>query len=1368
MNLNWKNWTSRTLLLTLMWHVCPVLTAVAADLPPAPAAVAGGSVVAMPPPEELPNAADLVPWPESAYPRYAAGSAGDARDWLLDAPAGKHGWVKARPDGRLEFADGTPARFWGTTLTYAGTFPDKPGEVDALADSLAACGYNLVRFHHNDIPRAGLGYLREKTDAAPASAIELDPVGMERLDRLAAACFKRGIYIHLDLVDSRPWAADTGMADWEALSKTGNQVGWKGVWPHPDMIAAWKRAATALLSHVNPYTGRAWGEEPGVAVVEALNENGPFWDWGFTVTDSVRQWHVANWNRWLLTRYGSREALAKRWTDGAGVCGLHADEDPAAGTVHRPALNPVQEWDRGNGSKARGPCRLNDFYTYLADCTTTLHRETSAHIRSHGFKGLVIGSHELQGPINQLAEVQATGMISAHLYAQPRLAWGARPGIKGITLEGVDVKANNWYVNLPRIKVAGVPSWNGEWTGGSFTRRADVNLGVATAHAFQRVDGSAQFGFIQRWVGEPMPDFDWTYRYLGWRNAISQAYSTGHDPTWTIPNRVASAMVLRGDLPHARYKVHIALSAEDVHEQNLHAAGINGGSGTVGGASLFLPLLHEVETAFFETAYEGDADVVFTTGRTASGDYRKARHAMILGDNPWCDRYRQKRDLAAPARLLNPGLEVYDLMTSTVFTISWPYAAPRTVELPRTEAAIAVSSLPPGATPIGLSADGRWTLGWCDKRFLVLPNAAAYGECIVDARWLYRLYLAAASRWGIDLGNNSADSAEYRSDTGSLVTDWATGSQLVDSPRSQIIAGFIGYRQANTTDNLAVQVEASYAAVALTSIDGTPIASAKRMLLVAAGRTVNTGMELGPGKDGKIELLKTGSKPTLVEALRGTVKLKNLAAGQRQVFALDSQGRRLGEVPTTQEADTLSFALSPRWRTIWFEVCGLGITAPQAPDGTAWPGDVPAPSTPAPAVATLSVSNFLAKVSAPPMAAEEPAAPLTADGLGRMELTNMAGWKSYQAYGNLKGSVGDHEGNPILNLSFGQHTQDWFGGTWFLSPPAGGMKAEDAVAISFRIQGDGTLPRMANVIVKTRDGTAWTSRNINQQFEDATWHEVVLGPGDFSAKTGGIPNFATLARVEFGCNGPLMDAQHNIKLGPLFLLTRGIAEATVDKIGGALPPVGILTVPELVIPFVSNAVIVADGDPVEAVWAQAVGFSMDESSVPAWHKIGSFIAEGSRKQGEMARFWLLATPAGLALVADVEKGTGAPINNKDKWYLGDCVEVFTDVTLARKEPSKQIFLAYRRPGLDRSTSSATGASVGRVRTARGYALEAVIPWSDLGFASMPTRPFGIDLQVDVGDADGRRLMLSLGTGTNEGWISTQRYLVAKIQTPSTK
>lgn len=1346
--------------LPLLSTVLAAALACAADpaLPPSPLAVQPGQVVASAPPEEVPAEADLVAWRQAQYPRTAEGSVADARAWLLDAPAGKRGWVQARADGRLQFEDGTPARFWGTTLTYAGAFPDGNEDIERVADTLAACGYNLVRFHHNDMPRFGLGYLRQKKDGVPDSAIELDPQGIDRFDRIAAACFKRGIYVHLDLVDQRPWTEDTGMPGWDELVKAHNHLGWKGVWPHPAMVEAWKKAATALLSHVNPHTGRAWGAEPGVVLVEALNENGPFWDWSFTVTDAVRAWHVADWNAWLVERYKDRETLAKRWTDGTGKAGLHPDEDPTAGTVHRPALAPVQEWDRSNGSKARGPCRLNDFYAYLAERTETLHRTTSAHIRSLGFKGLITGSHELQGPINQRAEVRATGMVSAHLYANPRLAWGARPGVKGITLDGVDVRSNNWYVNLPRIKVAGAPSWNGEWTGGSWTRRADVNLAVATAHAFQQVDGGAQFGFIQRWVGEPMPDFDWTYRYIGYRKKIDQGYSIGLDPTWTGINRIASAMIQRGDLPRARYKAHIALSDEDVHEQNLHAAGINGGSGTVGGASLFLPLIHEVETAFFDTAYAGDADVVFTTGRSASGDYRKAKHAVVLGDNPWCDRYRQKRDLAAPARLLQPELRT-EAQKAATFTVTWPYAAPRSVTLPAVEAAIAVDSLPAGATPIGLSADGKWTLGWCDDRFLVLPNAAILGERIADARWLYRMYLAATKRWGIQVPG-SADDAEYVSDNGALRTDWATGTQLVDSPRTQAISGFAGYRPANATANLALRVDSAYAAVALTATDAQPIATSKRMLLVAAGRVANTGLQLVPGKDG-VSIADAGKGPTRIECLRGEIRLTALSDNTLQVFALDAEGRRLGEVPATRGDGSISIPLSPRWRTFWFEVCAPGTAGPAAPAGDAWPAAETAPATAAQPPKALPLADYLATISAPPKASPDAAAPLSVDGLARMPLTEMGEFKPFQCYGNLTAEVAQRDGSATLKLVLGKKNMEWAGGVWWNVPTPAGLKQADVAGIAFGFQGDGTMPREAFMTVKLKDGRSFKSTALAKIFEDSTWREVTLRPADFAGKDG-EPDLSQITRIDFTCVGPLFESHNTAQLGGFALLTRGAAESRVERLAGKLPAPKALATAALTLPMVAEAAITADGDPSEDAWTKAVGFAMDEDAVPAWQKIGSHLAEGSRKQGELARFWLLGTKSGLALVADVEKGEGAPVAGVKEWYTGDCVELFIDAKLERKKPSKQVFLAYRRPGADRAASSAANTSIGRVRTARGYALEAVIPWTELGFAGVPAGEFGLDLQLDVGDADGRRLQLTYATGTNEAWITSERFLTVRL------
>ena len=51
---------------------------------------------------------------------------------VLDAPAGKHGFVQAK-DGHFYFEDGIRAKFWGTNLTFNANFPDKK-QAEILAD----------------------------------------------------------------------------------------------------------------------------------------------------------------------------------------------------------------------------------------------------------------------------------------------------------------------------------------------------------------------------------------------------------------------------------------------------------------------------------------------------------------------------------------------------------------------------------------------------------------------------------------------------------------------------------------------------------------------------------------------------------------------------------------------------------------------------------------------------------------------------------------------------------------------------------------------------------------------------------------------------------------------------------------------------------------------------------------------------------------------------------------------------------------------------------------------------------------------------------------------------------------------------------
>ena len=79
------------------------------------------------------------------------GSALDFSDQRLqDAPAGKHGWLKA-VDGHFEFEGlpGVEQRFYGVNLCFSANYPDHD-VADRLVDRLVRSGYNALRVHHHD------------------------------------------------------------------------------------------------------------------------------------------------------------------------------------------------------------------------------------------------------------------------------------------------------------------------------------------------------------------------------------------------------------------------------------------------------------------------------------------------------------------------------------------------------------------------------------------------------------------------------------------------------------------------------------------------------------------------------------------------------------------------------------------------------------------------------------------------------------------------------------------------------------------------------------------------------------------------------------------------------------------------------------------------------------------------------------------------------------------------------------------------------------------------------------------------------------------------------------------------------------------
>ena len=127
---------------------------------------------------------------------------------LLDAPAGRHGFVRVQ-DGRF-VTDKGPIRFHATNLTGPANFPTH-AQADELADRIARFGINCVRMHYFDAEYGNFmtpaetgifgkgGGLPGAFSADPTKPFQLNPDAIDRQDYLIAALKKRGIYVNMNL-----------------------------------------------------------------------------------------------------------------------------------------------------------------------------------------------------------------------------------------------------------------------------------------------------------------------------------------------------------------------------------------------------------------------------------------------------------------------------------------------------------------------------------------------------------------------------------------------------------------------------------------------------------------------------------------------------------------------------------------------------------------------------------------------------------------------------------------------------------------------------------------------------------------------------------------------------------------------------------------------------------------------------------------------------------------------------------------------------------------------------------------------------------------------------------------------------------------
>jgi len=112
------------------------------------------------------------------------------------------------------------------------------------------------------------------------------------------------------------------------------------------------------------------------------------------------------------------------------------------------------------------------------------------------------------------------------------------------------------------------------------------------------------------------------------------------------------------------------------------------------------------------------------------------------------------------------------------------------------------------------------------------------------------------------------------------------------------------------------KTERNYAAIILTSLDGQPLESSKRMLLTATGSAENLDMEWNFERTSVSN--KWGRGPTQINLIHAKITLEG---NVNEVHALDGVGKRLGQIEVTKGDGRASFSIGkPEAPTLWYEV----------------------------------------------------------------------------------------------------------------------------------------------------------------------------------------------------------------------------------------------------------------------------------------------------------------------------------------------------------------------------------------------------------------------------------------------------------------
>lgn len=771
---------------------------------------------------------------------------------LLDAPAGKHGFVQAR-DGHLYFEDGQRVRFLGFNIAARSNTPDHD-TAERLAERFASLGVNVIRLHAADAPIGDEPCSWSSCREAPLLDYEkgtsrlFKPEGLDRFDYLIAQLKARGIYLHIDLIVARQFLEGDG------LDYPGGVNSCMKRYPmyNSRLIELQKEYARELLCHVNPYTGLALKDDPAVMTVQINNEESAIkGNIGGDAGENMKPYKEEvsrKFGDFLLAKYGSREAMKEAWTFD-GVCALGNEENPEKGTVrgieggfYQSVGEPMGQWDA-----AEGPARYADWMAFGIQQNRSFYADFKAYLQELGVKVPIVTSNLVAGAAD--AYGHASGDVienncyfnhpilpvqnDTYMVAGPMEYVSANP----LTMQqGIGAMGHTLLTLASVAIVNGKPFMLSEWNEyGEHPFHSTAFMHTVAYACLNDWDGLILYNFHTSENPDDQP-----------ADEIRNIFDVYNDPAVICQWGFLATVFQKGLVSPAKSHVDVVYTQNDLTTlPNFHAMPF-----------CFLPYVTGMRNVFLEQGetYMGDADAAINAGFLNGGDLSHAKHGVYYAWSPYRDAFRLELDTDRLADAAKGGEEIQ-----------------------------------PG---VHLS----------DKT-LVFDNIAETAH-IGNYTEFATLLDKAMRQWGVLAEGTGYVDGKLVSDTKEITFDPLSARFSVHAPSFDYFSG-APEEVIQLSENVIVKANNERITLALLPLEGKK----NEYLLTAMGKTgtdqqsFNPGPEVMPGfafamvrMDGKL----------YAETLEGSILVK---AQKAKLIALDPIGQEIGEISGVQTDKGICFEM---------------------------------------------------------------------------------------------------------------------------------------------------------------------------------------------------------------------------------------------------------------------------------------------------------------------------------------------------------------------------------------------------------------------------------------------------------------------------